>query len=241
MKSEYEAKVREYKATKDAEIAALRDNNAQQVAFLQNKQQQLLVELQSLKTQYDQTTSELESVRTQFSQNTKTLQQRQEEADRLRAQIEEIESNMTSTPKPADDTGVDSFGTSVYAIIDANAWNETGTLRALTSRNGAIVSEPFRFKDLYQAWVSSTRGKLRSMGDSGEFIGTSEGCLVPRGMVQTSSTWTFTRLEDHRLHFSIASNECGRRLEHGVADTVVLTSSPESQDGWYVVPVGTRM
>jgi len=245
IRAEYDAKIREYKAAKDAEIVALRDNNAQQVTLLQNKQQQLLQELQNLKNQYDISAAELAAVRAQFSQNTTTLQQRQAEADKLRTQIAEIESNMTATPAPtqtvAPSPGTDSFGSSIYAIIDANAWNETGTLRALTSRNGAIVSEPFRFKDLYQTWVSSTRGKLRSLGGQGEYVGASEGCLVPRGMTETSSTWTFTRLPSHRLHFSIASNECGRRMEQGVADTVVLTTSPESQDGWYVVPIGSRM
>lgn len=243
IKQVYDAKAQEYKVVKDAEIEALRDNNAQQVTFLQNKQRQLIMELQTLKTRYDKEASELANVRTQFLQNIETLRQRNVEIKQLRDQIAEIESNMTATPKPVEPPGTadDSFGPSIYIIIDANAWNESGTLRALTSRNGAIVSEPFRFKDLYQTWVSSTRGKLRSLGGSGEFIGASEGCLVPRGMAQTSSTWTFKRIPDDHLHFIVVSNECGRRLEQGVADTVVLTTSAESQDGWYVVPIGSMM
>ena len=242
LRAEYEAKIKEYKQTKDLEIKALQENNAQEVRRLQAAEEQLVMELQPLKTTYDLAASDLAAVRSSFSENSATLEQRQAEAQRLRDQIAEIESNMTATPAPTTvppGSGGDSFGSSIYAIIDADAWTETGTLRALTSRNGAIVTEPFRFKDLYQAWVSSTRGKLRSLGGQGEFVGASEGCLMPRGMTQTTSTWTFTRLPDHRLHFSVASNECGRRMEAGVSDTVVLTTSPESQGGWYIVPIGS--
>lgn len=239
IRSEYDSKMSDFKAAKEAEIRALQENNAAAIENARKEQEQLIAELAALKSTYDTTTQQLNELRQSIQNNTMLLEQQQQQRDALAEQIKTIEEQQkTTTAAPSTP---DRFGSSIYVILDADAWMETGTLRALTMTNGSITTSPFQFKDLRQTWLSSTRGKLRSLDGSGEYIETSENCLVPRGKMETSSTWMFTRLAKSRYHFSIMSNDCGRRLEPNVSDSVVLTASKESEGGWFIVPVGTSV
>lgn len=237
LRDEYAITMNEYKQAKANEIEALQTNNAQRIEEARNEQQRLLNELTALKEEYDSVTNDIQVNKKTWEETQQQIKEKQEEAERLQEQIDTIKDSRTESPTPS---GEDAFGSTVYVILDANAWNETGQLRALTSDNGAIKQKPFEFGDVYQTWASSTKGKLRTMGGSGEYISSSQGCLVPVSSVTTSSTWTFTRMGENRYHFSVSSNECGRRLESGVSDTVVLTTSRDAEEGWFIIPVGTK-
>jgi hypothetical protein len=239
IKAQYDTTMSEYKAAKEAEIRALQENNAAAIENARKEQERFVSELTTLKATYDTTIAQLNDIRQSIQNNTTLLEQQQQQRDALLEQIKTIEDQRNATT--AAPATPDRFGSSVYVILDAGAWMETGTLRALTMTNGAITTAPFQFKDLRQTWVSSTKGKLRCLEGSGEYIETTSDCLVPRGAISSSSTWTFTRLPTSRYHFSIMSNDCGRRLEPNVSDSVVLTSSRDSEGGWYIVPVGSTV
>lgn len=239
LRSQYESLMQQLTNAREQEVAAINDQNAAQLEEATQEQQRIIDELEQTKSQYDATASYLAEMQQTLKQNQDLVVQQSKQVQELEEQIKQLEEQKTATPMPTQPgTLNDSFGTTIYVILDADAWNQTGELRALTMNDGIVKSEPFVFRNLRQTWIVSSKGRLRSLYGSGDFVATADGCLVPKTESDTSSTWTFKRFDDHRLHFSLFSNACGRRMEPSVSDTVVLTTSSDSSGGWFVVNIG---
>ena len=237
LRAEYDAKMQEYEAAKAAEIKALAENNQTALDAALAAQRQAVGQLQEIKTKHDAAMAKVQTLEQQLSGSNDTLASQAAQIAELRQKLTTTPAPTTVAPTPTSVGSVETWNKSIYVFVAADEWQSSGQLKVLSLRNGVVDLEPFVFKTLNQCFVSSSSSKIRSLQGAGLFLGTTDGCMQPVGMPQSSSSWRFQRVAGgHPLHYNIVSTQCGRALEATVG-TVTLASSPVT--GWYCVRVGS--
>lgn len=232
IRTAYDDRMTDLKDAKARELEAIQENN--QLKYTQalkdkNEASKVLV---SLKNEYDTMTTDLRVFRARVKASSIAITQTDDVIKTLQQRLD----TLTATPAPTQ--APIQWGTSVYILIDANAWLNDGDLIVMAMNGTEVVTQPFQYRDPNQVFVISSQEHLRCMSKPGYFVTASDSCLVPRGTeTPPEKNWRMRRIsEGHSSQYSIMSEACGSFMVSAV-DQVTLKRMPQSE-GWFVIPVG---
>lgn len=140
----------------------------------------------------------------------------------------------TTTPAPGPD-----FDPTLYAIIHRDTYVASGDLHALTVRFGTVSLSTYAPRDMTQAFLMSTDGRLRNSNGYGAYLEHAEGCLVPtiRDDPTDSGVWTVTPTGEAYTHTLVSA--CGAALHAETGVTNVDLAGQTDGTAWFLVPVGS--
>lgn len=139
----------------------------------------------------------------------------------------------TTTPAPGPD-----FDPTLYAIIHRDTYMDSGDLHALTVRFGTVSVSPYAERDLTQAFLMSTDGRLRNANGSGPYLEHAEGCLLPMLRDEPSENGTWTVTPTGEAYVSRIVSSCGGALHAETGVTNVDLTGQTDGTAWFLVPIG---
>jgi hypothetical protein len=139
----------------------------------------------------------------------------------------------TTTPAP----GLE-FDPTLYAIIHRDTYMDSGKVHVLTVRFGTVSVSPYAQRDLTQAFLISTDGRLRNASGSGPYLEHAEGCLLPmlRDEPTNDGVWTVTPTGEAYTYRLVSA--CGAALHANENSTAVDLARQTDGTSWFLVPIG---
>ena len=170
-----------------------------------------------------------------------------QDMDRCFSRGPPLDTRVTTTPAPVPTsapTHPPFTDSTMYVIVHADTYKNTGRLGVLTINFGQVSVEEFVFKDVSQAWFIHANGFLRNAAGDGMYLAGSDDCLVPTvGQYAVSSTtWTIRPTGTHQFGYVLEAR-CGRGLATNGASKgsgIVRSALALAAQGdlWYIVPIG---
>jgi len=232
IRSLYDDRMSELQDAKSRELAAIQENNQLKYNQALEDQNKAAKDVIDLKKDYDFMVTDLRVIRAQITASTSVITQVDQEIQSLRNRLD----TLTDTPAPTQPPI--QWGTSLYVLIDANAWLNDGVIVVMAMNGTEVVTQPFQYRNMLQVFVISSQGHLRCLDKMGYFVTASESCLVPQGTeTPPEKNWRIRRVSGgHSSQYSIMSEACGSFMVSAV-DQVTLERMPQTE-GWFVIPVG---
>jgi len=232
IRATYEDRMTDLQDAKSRELAAIQENNQLKYNQALEDQNEAAKDVIDLKREYDFMVTDLRVIRAQLSASTAAIAQTESDIKALQQRLDVL----TATPEPTQPSI--QWGTSLYVIIDADAWMNDGIIVVMAMNGTEVVTEPFQYRSMRQVFVISSQGHLRCLDNTGYYVTAGDTCLVPRGTESPpEKNWSMRRVNDgHSSQYSIMSESCGSFMVPSV-NQVTLERMPQT-DGWFVIPVG---
>jgi len=232
LRQSYEARMEDLQDARAREVAAIQENNQLKYSQALEDKNSASKDLMDLKTEYDFMVTDLRIIRAQLAASTTAITQTNQEIESLQQRLDVL----TATPAPTK--APIQWGTSLYVIVDADAWMNDGVLIVMAMNGTELVTEPFQYRDMRQVFVISSQGHLRCLDKTGYYVTAMDNCLVPTGSERPpDQNWSIRRVSGgHSSQYAFMSQSCGAFLVPNV-NQVTLERMPQTE-GWFVIPVG---
>jgi hypothetical protein len=233
MRRMYDERINDFKVQQQLEIENAKQQNEAAMTQARQEQERLVQELGSIKSEYDASVSKISTLQQELDASKQSLQQSEAELAELKSRLD----TLTATPAPTTPPPIQ-WGTSMYVLIDADAWMNEETLVVMAMNGNELTTEPFQYRDMRQVFAISSRGHLRCLGEKGLFVEAMENCRVPTGTeTPPEKNWSVKRVSGGASsQYSVMSESCGSFMVPSVSQ-VTLERQPMT-DGWFVIPVG---